>query len=593
MSRGKRAKREQTQNWGQIEQYCLWPEQVQYELIRPCVLFHESAATRAQETGIPARTISRQVKQFDEQGMVSLFTTPPQISLPETTPSLPGEIRQMIVDLRKELPTMSLREIAEICAVRFDRKPSHHTVKFVLASGQPSSLMTRRYQPWSMITDPAERRLVVVRLHSEGWSVTSIAAYLATSRQTVYATLQRWIEEGVKGLEDKSRARKAPRVMTLAIANEIRKQQENPLIGAWRMHAALLQMHIQVSPRTCGRIMAKHRALYGWEPPKTDDKPKKDMPFRASRRHEFWSIDVRYIEHHQLPHVSGPVYVISVLENFSRMLLASIISEKQDTEAYLRVLALAIRAYGAPEAIVTDSGGIFYSLRALAIYEALDIRKERIDPRQSWQNYIEAHFGIMRRIGDHRINQATSWEEIKQAHRRFVDDYNEQIHFAHQARQDQRHTPKEVLRGILARTIPEPILARIFYFSQITCHLDRAGYLRFRRWRLYAEAGLAKKPVTVHLSTTTLKVAYQDEDLAFYTVTWHDDHQHITDVTSARVLETRYRSSQLTLWTLGPDEWVLFKKLPEYAARVKRKRIDVIQLSLPGMDGLQQQGSVG
>ena len=50
MSRGKRTKREQTQNWGQIEQYSLWPEQIQYELIRPCVLFHESAATRAQET---------------------------------------------------------------------------------------------------------------------------------------------------------------------------------------------------------------------------------------------------------------------------------------------------------------------------------------------------------------------------------------------------------------------------------------------------------------------------------------------------------------------------------------------------------------
>jgi hypothetical protein len=24
----------------------------------------------------------------------------------------------------------------------------------------------------------------------------------------------------------------------------------------------------------------------------------------------------------------------------------------------------------------------------MAIYEALDIRKERIDPRQSWQNYV-------------------------------------------------------------------------------------------------------------------------------------------------------------------------------------------------------------
>ena len=28
---------------------------------------------------------------------------------------------------------------------------------------------------------------------------------------------------------------------------------------------------------------------------------------------------------------------------------------------------------------------IIYSKRAMAIYEALDIRKERIDPRQSWQ----------------------------------------------------------------------------------------------------------------------------------------------------------------------------------------------------------------
>ncbi len=56
------------------------------------------------------------------------------------------------------------------------------------------------------------------------------------------------------------------------------------------------------------------------------------------------------------------------------MLLASSISEKQDTEAYLRVLAMALRAYGVTSAIVTDSGGIFYSLKALAIYEALDIQ---------------------------------------------------------------------------------------------------------------------------------------------------------------------------------------------------------------------------
>jgi putative transposase len=552
------------------------------------VLFGDSTGKRAQETGTAERTLDRKADAFDEQGMVSLFASKPRKQPQETARNLPPDMRQLIVDLRPELPTMSLREIAEICAVRFDRKPSHHTVQLVLASGPPPSITTRRYQTWDLIPEPAERRLAVVRLHSEGWSIASIAEYLAVSKQTVYTTLKRWVKEGVGGLDDKSHARKAPRVATLDIVNEIRKKQENPLIGEWRMHAALLAMGIKVSPRTCGRIMAKHRALYGWDKPKGPAKPKKEMPFKASRRHELWSIDVRYIEHHQLPGVKGPVYVISILENFSRMLLASIISERQDTAAFLRVFAIALRNYGAPEAIVTDGGGIFYSLRALAIYEALDIRKERIDPGQPWQNYIESHFGIMRRLADYYLNRATSWDEIKQAHRKFVRDYNTQSHFAHRERKDNGHSPQDVLRGVLARTVPELTLARIFFATQFTRYLDRCGYIRFRRWRFYAEAGLAKKTVTVHLYTGTLKVEYQDTDLAFYTVTWHEDNKHITEVSNPRVIETSYRSPQLTLWTLGPDEWLLFKKLPEYAARTKRRRVDVIQLAFPDIGENQQ-----
>jgi len=579
----KRVQREHTEDWQTIQHYTLWPEQTAYELLRPLVLFGDPAGKRAQETGAAESTLDRKADTFDEQGMVSLFASRPRKQPQETARSLPPDMRQLIVDLRVELPTMSLREIAEICEVRFDRRPSHNSVKLVLASGPPPSITSRRYQTWDQIPEPAERRLAAIRLHSEGWSVASIAEYLATARQTIYTALKRWVEEGVKGLDDKSHARKAPRVVTLEIATEIRKKQENPLLGAWRMHAALLQEGIKVSARTCGRIMAKHRALYGWEKPKDPAKPKKEMPFKATRRHEFWSIDVRYIEHHQIPGIKGPVYVISILENFSRMLLASAISERQDTAAFLRVFAQALRNYGAPEAIVTDGGGIFYSNRAVAIYEALDIRKERIDPGQPWQNYIESHFGIMRRLADYYLNRATSWDEIKKAHRKFIRDYNFQIHFAHQKRRDNRHSPHDVLRGVLARTIPEPILARIFFATQFTRHLDRSGYIRFRRWRFYAEAGLASQEVQVHIYTSTLKVEYEETDLAFYTVAWHEDNQHITEVSHARLVETSYRSPQLTLWTLGPDEWLLFKKLPDYAARTKRKKLEVIQLPLSDM----------
>src|SRR2546429_7132659 len=110
------------------------------------------------------------------------------------------------------------------------------------------------------------------------------------------------------------------------------------------------------------------------------------MPFKATQRNEFWSADVRSIEEHLLPDPK-PVYVITIFENFSRMVLSSTISPTQNQWDYLSVLVDAIRRYGAPEAIVTDGGGQFSSTMALELYEMLGIRKERIEPGEPWQNY--------------------------------------------------------------------------------------------------------------------------------------------------------------------------------------------------------------
>jgi len=55
------------------------------------------------------------------------------------------------------------------------------------------------------------------------------------------------------------------------------------------------------------------------------------------------------------------------------------------------------------------------------------------------------------------------------------------LHFAHRERKDNRHSPQDVLRGALARTLPAPILARIFFATEFTRHLDRSGYIRFHR----------------------------------------------------------------------------------------------------------------
>ncbi|HEY6710895.1 MAG TPA: transposase family protein [Rubrobacter sp.] len=99
------------------------------------------------------------------------------------------------------------------------------------------------------------------------------------------------------------------------------------------------------------------------------------MPFASKRRHEFWTADVRYVDHR----LGGNVYVISILENHSRAILASSVSRSQDLAAFLSVLYAAVERYGSPEALVTDGGGIFRANRAGGVYEALNIRKEEIE----------------------------------------------------------------------------------------------------------------------------------------------------------------------------------------------------------------------
>jgi transposase len=576
----KRERRARTDEWASIKQWTLWPEQELYEQIRPIILYGQTAGERAKEINAAQRTLSRKADEFEQYGMQSLFSSQEPREQVETSRTLPPEMRQLISDLYAELPTMSWREIAEVCYIRYGRKPSHNSVKHVIGTGPPSSLHARRYQPWHLIPDPAERKLAVIRLHSEGWSITSIAEYMQTSRPTIYATLQRWTEEGVAGLPEKSRARKRPRKVTLKVRNEIRKLQENPLLGEYRVHTALLREGIEVSPATCGRIMAANRQLYGLEKPKRQPRAKLEMPFRASRRHQYWSADIRYIEEHLLPDPK-PVYVITIFENFSRSVLSSAISATQNQWDYLAVLTDAIRRYGAPEAIVTDGGGQFYSTVAMQLYDMLGIRKERIDPGEPWQNYAETLFSVQRRLGDHAFSNARTWPEIQQAHQTWWQNYNSEHHYAHRERQDGRHSPSAVLRGVLGRTYPEEVLSRALYATQFTRHLDKHGYIRFKHWRFFGENGLAGSDVSVWVYEDTLKIEYQATTLSLYAVRLSSDQQQIDEVTNPRRLETHFRSPQLDLWQLSDTEWLLALRRPERVAQRNRGKIVALARQLP------------
>jgi len=585
--RRRRERRARTHDWQAIQQQTLWPEQEAYERLRPIVLFGETAASRAKETGVSERTLHYQADQFERFGMVSLFPKAPAPS-PEPGQRLPEDVRQLIVDLKAEHPDFRPHEIARICFVRFGRKPSDHTVKRILADGPPSSVTTRRYPPYAQIADPYQRRRAIVELHAQGWSNTNIAAYLQTPRHRVYEVLERWARLGHAGLDDlpQQHARKTG----IREIHEVGKLVvDSPELGAYRVRAALEQIGIHLSQATCGRLLALNRKLYGLPPAKGGTpRVRKEMPFKAHFRFEYWSVDVRYIENHDLG-FPEPIYMISILENYTRAILASKMSLTQNQWDYLEVLFAAFSRFGAPSAIVSDGGGIFYSNQAMDVYAALGIRKERIDPRQAWQNYVESHFNIARRMSDARFARATSWEEVLAIHRKWMRDYNTQRHWAHEKREDGCHSPAQVLGSHTGTRYPAEFLDRILFATRYTRHLDTHGLLRFQNWKLYAERGLPRAPVTVWVHEGSLKIEYQAVTLATYRVEVEDDRKHLRAVSNPRLVETPFRSPQLTLWTLSPDEWVLYWRTPDpVPARRKRPAYEISQQVLFDLAEVEQ-----
>jgi putative transposase len=251
------------------------------------------------------------------------------------------------------------------------------------------------------------------------------------------------------------------------------------------------------------------------------------------------------------------------------------------------------------------------------VYAALGIGKERIEPRQAWQNYVESHLYVMwnlknslhnlhyvdltldsyalfksdewqfhiiniaRRMSDARFARATSWEEVLAIHRKWMHDYNVQRHWAHEQREDGCHSPAQVLGSHTGTMYPAEFLDRILFATRYTRHLDTHGFLRFQNWKLYGERGLAKAPVTVWVYDGSLKVEYQAVTLSTYRVELQDDHKHLQAVSNPRLADTPFRSPQLTLIDLGPHEWLLYWKTPDRAPAHRKRRIaGIVQLPL-------------
>ena len=571
MGTSRRQRTRPTHEWEALVPLFEWPEQERYEQIRPLVLFDVAVAERAQEVATSESTLYRRLDRFSTAGMESLFDAPTA-----ARSRLPLAIRRLVVDLKAEYPAFRLNEIANIVHACFGRRPDYRSVARVLEEEPVPLKILRNYPPYHEAEDAREARAAIVELRLSGWSVKAIAGYLEVHHSTVYRGLERWKEQGFEGLADGPPGRPAGvRKVDFAAVEAIRKLARNPGLGAFRVHTAMVQMGFDLSRATCGRILARIREVYGYEKPRGEEGARRAMPFAASERHEVWSADVRHLDMVDESLV-GKVYSVTVMDNYSRAILSSAVTRRQDLSAFFSVFYRAVERHGAPKTLVTDSGSVFLANRAKAVYAKLGVRKEEIERGRPWQNFSETTFGIQQRMADWNFRRAESWSGLVAAHDRFVADYNAQSHFAHQRREDGRRSPDEVLSWVSGMRFHPKDLERAFFSERHSRVLDGLGYVTLMRWRLYAEEGLAGEDADLWLLENTLTVEHAGEPLSAYEVAYDADGGRgrtgrLLEVGKPTLFETPFVAGQMRLFglaeTLGEDGWLKALRLEDYATR--------------------------
>jgi transposase InsO family protein len=137
-------------------------------------------------------------------------------------------------------------------------------------------------------------------------------------------------------------------------------RKENPDHGFKRIEEWLKKKYLVVVQRKKIREVLKEQGLLGlgdssFDKPK--EPPKGSRRFEAGFPRELYQMDVTYV------YIEGirVLYLISVVDDYSRFCVSSILCKDQQGNTLIEVLHNACCRYGKPDKLLTDQGRGFYS----------------------------------------------------------------------------------------------------------------------------------------------------------------------------------------------------------------------------------------
>jgi transposase InsO family protein len=573
---------EAASDFAQLELRFVDQIQGRYELIRPLGLFENRPATqRAHETHTHPETVRQFRRRFQQQGMLGLLLDDVEVVPKGPTPRVSGAVVEELGRLKALYAGFHARELARIVFYKLGEHIGHKTAQRLW---QQSPVVTQEALPlgdYHTQPDRYQARLEVIKLYAQGWEKISISRFLRVSRPTVDAWIKRFATEHFAGLLDKSSAPKVPaRKVWLPLMIEVyHLQKRHPDAGKFRIWSLL--GHHEIAVRTVARIMALNKEVYDDIPHMRKRGPKlppQPHPYKAARPHQDWFIDGRMMDF-ALDGVRW--WRLVMLDGYSRTILAGAMAPSEATWAALLGLYTACRRYGAPETLISDSGGAFTSDAFETVCRRLEIQHEPIVSThgESYKNLMETHFNIQRRLFDSQFSLTQTPAPLDQVHQHFIQTYNTTAHEGLVKEGFQPPMPIHVLAQAKGRLYSPDELARRFSHAVFPRTTNRYGCVTLHSYHFYIEEGVPHTQVLLWVYGEQLRAILDHVVLAEYHCRYDWRTHKVTDIHEGLFYPTRFASPQGSLIPLNPQESLVLYR-PQALRRSAQRAFSVPPLML-------------
>lgn len=201
-----------------------------------------------------------------------------------------------------------------------------------------------------------DQRVEFVIRASRGESLSALCREYAVTRPTGYLWLRRFRDQGVAGMEERSRRPHASPSRTRPELEEriVALRRERPDWGARKLAVLLERDGLRLPVITVHRVLARHGLVLDRE-----GRRQATGRFERERANELWQMDFKGQKHSAA--ATGP---LSVLDDHSRYLVALEQTGTTRSEAVRACLEGVFESNGLPEAMLMDHGVPWWSARA-------------------------------------------------------------------------------------------------------------------------------------------------------------------------------------------------------------------------------------